>query len=62
MVIRLAVIGAAAVVSFVSMPLGPLIAGALLEASSARLTVGVFAAFALVLALLGTFSSALRSV
>ena len=39
--------------AFMSMPLGPLIAGALLEATSARLTVAVFAGCSLVLALLG---------
>jgi hypothetical protein len=43
-------------------PLGPLIAGVLLDAAPATVTVGVCAAFALVLALLGTFSSALRSI
>jgi MFS family permease len=43
-------------------PLGPLVAGLLLDAAPAEVTVGVCAAFALVLALVGTFSSALRSI
>jgi MFS family permease len=43
-------------------PLGPLIAGVLLDAAPAQVTVGVCAGFALVLAVIGTFSSALRSV
>jgi MFS family permease len=42
-------------------PLGPLVAGALLAATSERATIAVFAATALVLALWGTFSSAIRS-
>ena len=42
-------------------PLGPLVAGVLLDATSERATIAVFAATALVLALWGTFSSAIRS-
>lgn len=48
--------------ALVSMPLGPLLAGVLLESTSARLTVAVFAGCSLVLALWATFSTALRSV
>jgi MFS family permease len=42
-------------------PLGPLAAGVLLENISDRAAIGVFAAFALVLALWGTFSSSIRA-
>jgi hypothetical protein len=42
-------------------PLGPLVAGALLEAASARATVGLFAAFGLVLAAWGTLSPSIRA-
>lgn len=42
-------------------PLGPLVAGVLLDATSERATIAVFAATAVVLALWGTFSSAIRS-
>lgn len=42
-------------------PLGPLVAGVLLDATSERATIAVFAATAIVLALWGTFSSAIRS-
>jgi hypothetical protein len=42
-------------------PLGPLVAGLLLDSVSARTTVAVFAAFGLVLALWGTLSPAIRS-
>jgi hypothetical protein len=42
-------------------PLGPLAAGALLDATSARVTVGLFAAFGLVLALWGTLSPPIRT-
>jgi MFS family permease len=43
-------------------PIGPLLAGVALDAAPSEVTVGVCAGFALVLALIGTFSSALRSV
>jgi hypothetical protein len=43
-------------------PVGPLVAGVLLDAAPARVTVGMFAGFALLLALWGTSSPALRSV
>ena len=42
-------------------PLGPLVAGVLLDATSERATIAVFAATGLILALWGTFSSAIRS-
>lgn len=42
-------------------PLGPLVAGFLLDAGSARTTIGVFAAVGLVLALWGTLSRPLRT-
>lgn len=42
-------------------PLGPLVAGVLLDATSERATIAVFAATGLVLALWGTFSSAIRA-
>jgi MFS family permease len=42
-------------------PLGPLVAGVLLDATSERATIAVFAATGLVLALWGTFSTAIRS-
>jgi hypothetical protein len=42
-------------------PLGPLVAGVLLDTVSARTTVAVFAAFGLVLALWGTLSVAIRN-
>jgi hypothetical protein len=42
-------------------PLGPLAAGFLLGAVSARATIGVFAAFGLVLALWGTLSPSIRT-
>jgi len=41
-------------------PLGPLAAGLLLDSVSERATIAVFAAFALVLALWGTLSPAIR--
>jgi len=41
-------------------PLGPLVAGLLLGATSERATIAVFAAFGLVLALWGTLSPSLR--
>ena len=42
-------------------PLGPLVAGLLLEAASARATIAVFAAAGLVLALWGTLSPSIRA-
>jgi hypothetical protein len=48
-------------ISLLIAPLGPLVAGFLLGAVSARATVAVFAAFGLLLALWGTFSSAVRA-
>jgi MFS family permease len=42
-------------------PLGPLVAGLLLESVSARATIAVFAAVGLILALWGTLSSAIRT-
>jgi MFS family permease len=42
-------------------PFGPLVAGLLLEATSERATIAVFAAFGLVLALWGTLSPAIRA-
>jgi MFS family permease len=42
-------------------PLGPLTAGFLLDTTSERATIGVFAAFGLVLALWGTLNPAIRS-
>jgi hypothetical protein len=42
-------------------PLGPLAAGVLLDATSERIAIGVFAAVGLVLALWGTLSPAIRS-
>jgi hypothetical protein len=42
-------------------PLGPLVAGLLLDAVSERATIAVFAAFGLVLALWGTLSPAIRA-
>jgi hypothetical protein len=42
-------------------PLGPLVAGLMLAAVSARATIAVFAAFGLVLAVWGTLSPSIRS-
>jgi MFS family permease len=42
-------------------PLGPLVAGLLLETTSERATIAVFAAFGLVLALWGTLSPSIRA-
>ena len=42
-------------------PLGPLVAGLMLDATSERATIAVFAAFGLVLALWGTLSPAIRT-
>jgi hypothetical protein len=48
-------------ISLLIAPLGPLTAGVLLGSSSARATIAVFAAVALVLALWGTLSPAIRA-
>ena len=48
-------------ISLLIAPLGPLTAGVLLGAASARATIAVFAATALVLALWGTLSSSIRA-
>jgi hypothetical protein len=42
-------------------PLGPLTAGLLLDVTSERATIAVFAAFGLVLALWGTLSPSIRA-
>jgi Transmembrane secretion effector len=47
-------------ISLLIAPLGPLVAGVLLDAASARATIGVFAAFGLALAAWGTLSPSLR--
>jgi hypothetical protein len=47
-------------ISVLIVPLGPLVAGALLGASSARATIAVFAAAGLVLAVWGTLSPSIR--
>jgi hypothetical protein len=48
-------------ISLLIAPLGPLVAGALLEASSARAAVACFAAFGLALAVWGTLSPSIRA-
>ena len=48
-------------IALLAAPLGPLVAGVLLDATSERATIAVFAATGLILALWGTFSSAIRS-
>jgi MFS family permease len=48
-------------ISLLIAPLGALVAGALLDATSARATVATFAAFALVLALWGSLSPSIRA-
>jgi hypothetical protein len=48
-------------ISLLIAPLGPLAAGALLGAVSARATIAVFAGFGLALAVWGTLSPALRA-
>jgi predicted MFS family arabinose efflux permease len=48
-------------ISLLMAPLGPLAAGLLLDAVSARTTIGIFAAFGLTLALWGTLSPAIRA-
>ena len=52
---------AARTISLLAAPLGPLLAGVLLSATSERWTVGVFALFGLVLALWGTLSEPIRN-
>jgi MFS family permease len=51
---------AARTISLLAAPLGPLLAGVLLSATSERWTVGVFALFGLMLALWGTLSESIR--
>jgi hypothetical protein len=53
--------GVRTTISLLLAPLGPLAAGLLLSSGSARLTVAVFAAFALALAVWGTLSPAIRN-
>jgi hypothetical protein len=48
-------------ISLLIAPLGPLVAGVLLDAASARATIGLFAAFGLALAGWGTLSPSLRA-
>ena len=48
-------------ISLLVAPLGPLVAGVLLGAVSARATVAFFAVFALALAVWGTLSPAIRT-
>ena len=48
-------------ISLLMAPFGPLAAGVLLGALSARATIGIFAAFALILALWGTLSPSIRA-
>jgi Transmembrane secretion effector len=48
-------------ISLLIAPLGPLVAGALLDATSARATIGLFAAFGLALAAWGTLSPSIRA-
>jgi hypothetical protein len=48
-------------ISLLIAPLGALVAGALLDASSARTTIAVFAVFGLVLAIWGTLSPSIRA-
>jgi MFS family permease len=48
-------------IALLAAPLGPLVAGLLLEAVSARATIAVFAAVGLVLALWGTLSPSIRA-
>jgi MFS family permease len=52
---------AARTISLLAAPLGPLLAGVLLSATSERWTVAVFALFGLVLALWGTLSESIRN-
>jgi MFS family permease len=48
-------------VSLLIMPLGPLVAGVLLDNLPARVAIGCFALFGLVLAIWGTFSPSIRA-
>jgi Transmembrane secretion effector len=48
-------------ISLLIAPLGPLVAGALLDATSARATIGLFVAFCLALAAWGTLSPSIRA-
>ena len=48
-------------ISLLIAPLGPLVAGVLLDAVSARATIALFAAFGLVLAIWGTLSPSIRA-
>jgi MFS family permease len=48
-------------IALVTAPLGPLVAGLLLDTASARATIAVFAAFGLALAVWGTLSRAIRT-
>ena len=48
-------------ISLMIMPLGPLVAGVLLDAVPARAAIGVFAAVALVLVAWGSLSPAIRA-
>jgi hypothetical protein len=48
-------------ISLLIAPLGPLAAGALLDATSARAASGLFAAFGLLLAAWGTLSPSIRA-
>jgi len=48
-------------VSLLTAPLGPLAAGALLDATSARATIALFAGFGLVLAIWGMLSRSIRA-
>ena len=53
--------GVRTTISLLLAPLGPLTAGLLLSSVSERITVAVFAAFGVVLAVWGTLSPAIRS-
>jgi len=50
-----------ATISLLTAPLGPLAAGALLDATSARATIALFAVFGLVLAIWGMLSRSIRA-
>jgi MFS family permease len=53
--------GVRSTIALLIAPLGPLVAGVLLESASERAAIAVFAAFGLVLALWGTWSPAIRA-
>jgi MFS family permease len=53
--------GVRSTIALLIAPLGPLVAGVLLESASERAAIAVFAAFGLVLALWGTLSPAIRA-